>query len=251
VRHYKKAEDERYLALIRKICDKKPTYGYRRVHAVLNRALRGSGEPGVNHKRVYRIMKIHNLLLQRYTGRPNRLHEGTVITLKSNTRWCSDVFESSCWNSEKVRVAFSLDCADREVLSYIATTGGIDRDIIKDLMTEAIEYRFGAITKLPHRVQWLSDNAPAYIAHETRDFARDVGLEVCTTPFYSPESNGMAEAFIKTFKRDYVGMHELHNAVTVMQQLPLWFEDYNENHPHKGLKWMSPREYKKLMERVH
>jgi transposase InsO family protein len=62
-----------------------------------------------------------------------------VITLKSNTRWCSDVFEIACWNSEKVRVAFSLDCADREVLSYIATTGGIDRDIIKDLMTEAIE----------------------------------------------------------------------------------------------------------------
>jgi len=39
-------------------------------------------------------------------------------------------------------------------------------------------------------------------------------------------------------------MHELPDAVTVMKQLLLWFEVYNENHLHKGLKWMSPREYK-------
>ncbi|MDP7215768.1 MAG: integrase core domain-containing protein, partial [Rhodospirillales bacterium] len=22
-----------------------------------------------------------------------------------------------------------------------------------------------------------------------------------------------------------------------------WFEDYNENHPHSGLKWRSPRDF--------
>lgn len=60
----------------------------------------------------------------------------------------------------------------------------------------------------------------------------------------------MAEAFIKTFKRDYVHMNELPDAITVMEKLPLWFEDYNVNHPHRGLKMMSPREYKKLMERI-
>jgi len=84
-------------------------------------------------------VKMHNLLLQKHTGRPVRLHEGTIITLRSNMRWCSDVFEIGCWNGERVRVAFSMDCADREVLSYIATTGGINGDIVRDLMAEAIE----------------------------------------------------------------------------------------------------------------
>ena len=113
-------------------------------------------------------------------------------------------------------------------------------------MAEAIEYRFGIVDKVPQSIQWLSDNGPGYIAYETRAFAHMMGLEVCTAPYYSPQSNGMAESFVKTFKRDYVYMSELPDSLTVMENLPLWFEDYNENHPHKGLKMVSPREYVKL-----
>jgi transposase InsO family protein len=32
----------------------------------------------------------------------------------------------------------------------------------------------------------------------TRSFARDIGLEPRTTPIESPQSNGMAEAFVRT-----------------------------------------------------
>ena len=248
--HYQKPDDKKYIILIRKICDKRPTYGYRRVTAILNRQLKEKGEPGVNHKRVYRLMKIHNLLLQRHTGRPVRLHEGRIITSRSNMRWCSDGFEIACWNRERIRVAFCMDCADREVLSFIGTTGGISGNLIRDLMAEAIEYRFGIVDEVPEPIQWLSDNAPGYIAYETRSFAHMMGLEVCTTPYYSPESNGMAESFVKTFKRDYVHINELPDAIAVLEKLPEWFEDYNENHPHKGLKMMSPREYIKLNNRV-
>ena len=64
---------------------------------------------------------------------------------------------------------------------------------------------------------------------------------------YSPESNGMAEAFVKTFKRDYVAFGNLRSAQKVMELLPLWFEDYNEKAPHKGLKMLSPREYRRSL----
>jgi len=52
----------------------------------------------------------------------------------------------------------------------------------------------------------------ALSATETRDFGEKLGLLVCTTPAYSPESNGTAESFVKTFKRDYVYVNELHDA---------------------------------------
>jgi transposase InsO family protein len=172
------------------------------------------------------------------------------MTQVSNIRWCSDVFEIICWNKERLRVAFSMDCCDREVMSYVATTAGISGDMIRDLMAEAIESRFGFVDRLPHRIEWLSDNGSAYTAHETRAFAMMMGLEVRTTPVQSPESNGMAESFIKTFKRDYVHINPLHDARSVMEQLPTWFEDYNTSHPHKALKMRSPREYREFLNKL-
>ena len=40
--------------------------------------------------------------------------------------------------------------------------------------------------------------AAVYVAGETRSFARDIGFEPRTTPIESPQSNGMAEAFVRT-----------------------------------------------------
>ncbi len=53
----------------------------------------------------------------------------------------------------------------------------------------------------------------------------------------------MAESFVKTFKRDYVRCNPCPGAKTVISQLDRWFEDYNANHPHHGLKMLSPREF--------
>lgn len=152
-RYYTKAEDHGYLSLIRQITDERPTYGYRRVTALVNRHLGKYNHRRVNPKRIYRIMKMHNLLLQRHTGRPARLHEGIIMMKRSNLRWCSDVFEVACWNGDRIRVAFSMDCCDREIMSYVATTGGISGDMVRDLMAESIETSFGVVEQHPHRVQ--------------------------------------------------------------------------------------------------
>jgi Integrase core domain len=72
-----------------------------------------------------------------------------------------------------------------------------------------------------HPVEWLSDNGSAYI-----DTATALGLKLCFTPVRSPESNGIAEAFVKTFKRDYAQLSILSDAETVIALLPAWFEDY-------------------------
>jgi transposase InsO family protein len=53
----------------------------------------------------------------------------------------------------------------------------------------------------------------------------------------------MAESFVKTFKRNYVFVHARPDARTVLAQLSAWSEDYNENHPHRGLRMKSPRQF--------
>lgn len=196
----------------------------------------------VNHKRIYRLMKKSSLFLQKPHHKPQRSHDGKVETLHSNICWCSDSFSIQCVNGEKVHVAFSLDSCDREVMRYIASTIGIDGQAIRDLMLETVEYRFG-IPRVPHRIQWLSDNGSCYTARDTVAFGKQLGLDIRTTPSYSPQSNGMAEAFVKTFKRDYVYFGDLKDAQTVMEQLLGWMNDYNEKAPHKALRMLSPREF--------
>ena len=56
-----------------------------------------------------------------------------------------------------------------------------------------------------------------------------MGMVVCPTLVKSPKSNGMAEAFVKIFKRDYVQFSDLPDADAVFRVMPRCFEDYNEN----------------------
>lgn len=139
---YSKDDDARLLPLIRQICSERATNGYRRVTAHLNRALKEHNWR-VNPKRIYRIMQANNLLLAKSGHKkPERCHTGSVVTLKPDTRWCSDGFEIRCWNREVVRVVFSLDCCDREAISWSATTGSINSVMVQDLLTESVEKRF-------------------------------------------------------------------------------------------------------------
>jgi transposase InsO family protein len=90
---YAKAGDADVLGRIRALVRERPSYGYRRVTALLNRQ---PDATRLNHKRVYRLMHRNALLLPRYGARPERLHDGKVITLASDLRWCSDGFEIRC-----------------------------------------------------------------------------------------------------------------------------------------------------------
>lgn len=114
-----KLSDNELLALIKSVIAEKPTYGYRRVCSILKHRI--GAETPINHKRIYRIMKQHSLLHLPYGKRPTMVHEGKIITIRSNLRWCSDSFTIICDNGERVQVAFGLDCCDREVIGYTAT----------------------------------------------------------------------------------------------------------------------------------
>ena len=241
---YRRAEDEAVLGEIRTITDARPTYGYRRVTALLNRARRNAGAPQINHKRVFRLMRLSSMLPQPHTGRrPIRAHEGNVVAAASNQRWASDGLEIPCWNGEVVRIAFAIDTHGREIITWVATHGGgISGEMIRDMMLDCVERRFNAL-RAPLPVQWLADNGSAYTAAETTDFAAALNLVPCFTPVRSPESNGVCEAFVKTLKRDYARVNPRPNAISVLQQLPAWFKDYNNIHPHSGLRMRSPREF--------
>lgn len=182
-------DDATVLTAIRLQIGSRPTYGYRRLGAVLNRERRGRGEAIWNHKRIYRVMKTHDLLLQRYTGDgPRPVHDVRVAVDQSDRRWCSGGLEITCQSGERVRVAFTLDCCDREAIGYVATTAGISGEMVRDLFVESLESRFGAEIPPWHGIEWLTDNGSLYIAHEMQRFGHELGFAVKRTALRSPQS---------------------------------------------------------------
>jgi putative transposase len=242
--------DEELLADIRAQITELPSYGYRRACALVNRQRAAQGSARVNPKRVYRVMAAHALLLPKAPGRrqSSRPHEGTVSVQASNTRWCSDGFEIPCDSGQTVTATFAKDCCDREIMAFRAWVGkGLPGEPVREMLIEAVEKRFGAVEALPagHVLEFLSDNGGAYIAHDTRSIARQLGLTPINTPVCSPQSNGMAESFVNTFKRDYVSRMDRTDAATVLAQLQAAFEHFNEVHPHSSLRMKSPREFRR------
>ncbi|EEW2551872.1 IS3-like element IS2 family transposase, partial [Escherichia coli] len=235
-RRSRHTDDTDVLLRIHHVIGELPTYGYRRVWALLRRQAELDGMPAINAKRVYRIMRQNALLLERKPAVPpsKRAHTGRVAVKESNQRWCSDGFEFCCDNGERLRVTFALDCCDREALHWAVTTGGFNSETVQDVMLGAVERRFG--NDLPSSpVEWLTDNGSCYRANETRQFARILGLEPKNTAVRSPESNGIAESFVKTIKRDYISIMPKPDGLTAAKNLAEAFEHYNEWHPHSAL----------------
>ena len=240
---YQKPDDSEVLSEIESILETRPTYGYKRITAMINRKRRFKGLQKYNKKRIARVMDMHGLLQVKEPSVRTHEKTGKIITLHSNSRWCSDGFEIICFNGEKVYVAFTLDCHDRFAIDIVAKKLPLLATDIQHLMVRSVYKRFNR-NKAPKTIQFLSDRGSIYRASDTIECGRYLGLKSCFTRPRTPQSNGMAESFVGTIKRDYVYTSDCVDAETVLKLLPDWIKDYNEKAPHSGLGMMSPVEYK-------
>ncbi|RYF06261.1 MAG: hypothetical protein EOO77_27150 [Oxalobacteraceae bacterium] len=107
-----------------------------------------------------------------------------------------------------MRVAFALDCCDREAIGHVATTGGINAENVQDLLVASVEHRFASVNRLSKLMEWLSDNGNFNTGRDIRAFAREIGLVSCTTPMSSPQSNCMTDAQLDRAWHDMAGLRE-------------------------------------------
>lgn len=237
---YRRREDPVVHAQLKQVLRDRGSYGYRRATVMVNRTF----ATGYNRKRIQRVMRITGLALPiRGRRRNGRAHRGLIRRKGSNERWCSDVMEIACWNGEVVKLIFALDCCDREVPAFVAHARAMTGEDIRRVMRKAVFARFGT-QKLATPIQWLTDNEGIYTALETVIQAERLNLTPVTTPVASPESNGMAEAFVHTMRRDYLDGADLSTAARVLEQLPGWIEDYNTVAPHSSLGYQTPVQYR-------
>lgn len=221
------------------ITSKKSTYGTPRVRAILKR------DYGLENTKymIHRFMKEEGLLIKTNRARgTQRNHTGQISVTNPNTRWASDITSIKCWNGQKIRFTYILDCCDRSIIAWKA---GIHMQAcdIELMLQEALFNRFGDDLPKKGTLQFLHDNGPEYIEKKLVRSINDWNVENCSTPTYSPQSNGMCESFNGTFKRDYVYENCLDNPKVIYKQIQKWVDEYNNYAPHSALNMKTPNEF--------
>jgi hypothetical protein len=100
---------------IRELIQVHPTYGYRRIWALLRHQVRIV----VNRKAVYRILKLKRWFVHNRAKTPKpRVQGSRSITEKSNVRWAIDITHIPCGKDGWGHLVALVDCHDRSCIGY-------------------------------------------------------------------------------------------------------------------------------------
>lgn len=225
---------------IRELIEKHPTFGYRRLWALL----RFRDGLLINKKAVYRILKAMSWFCheRRHTPRP-RVQGRVSVAKKSNERWAVDLTHIYCGTDGWGHLAAVIDCHDREIVGYEFSLRGRAKEAERAL-EEACLARFGTLRPQGEVPVVRSDNGLVFTSRRFRAALHDYRLpQEFITP-YTPEQNGVIERFFRSLKEECVWQHNFGSFVEARQAVRRWIEHYNEDRPHQSLGYLSPREYR-------
>ena len=195
---------DRILELIKR----HPTYGYRRVWALL----RFSDGIIVTKRTVHRIITANGWQVRKrkISVRP-RVQERHRRTAMTNIRWATDITHIPCGVDGWGHLVAVIDCCDRELIGFEFALRGRAREAERTLENACIK-RFGTLRPNKTMPVIRSDNGLVFQSRRFRETCRDYKLaQEFITP-YTPEQNGIIECFIRSLKEECVWQHNFETA---------------------------------------
>jgi len=232
--------DEDLAAAIFSLIIQHPTFGYRRVWALLRF---GQGRE-VNRKKVYRIMKLKGWTThqRRVTPRP-RVRGSRSVAASSNARWAMDLTHVYCGEDGWGHLVAVIDCHDREIVGWEFALRGRAKEAERAL-EEACINRFGTLRVVGNGPVIRSDNGLVFLSKRFRQACRFYRLtQEFVTP-YTPKQNGVVERFFRSLKEECVWQHLSESYREAKSTISRWIRWYNEERPHQALGYLSPSRYR-------
>lgn len=238
--------DEELAARIHQLIQEHPTFGYRRIWALLRfrEGLR------VNRKKVQRIMQIRRwqCTQRQATPRP-RVRKSRSRTTRSNERWAMDVTHVHCGEDGWGHLVAVLDCHDREVVGWEFALRGRAKEAERALEAACIR-RFGTLRPEGETPTIRSDNGLIFQSRRFRDACRFYRLRQEYITTYTPEQNGLVERFFRSLKEECVWQHRFENFEEAYREIASWIGWYNRERPHQALGYLSPRQHREKLRLV-
>lgn len=235
--------DPQLTELIRTVINEHPTYGYRKVWAVL----RFGQKVVVNRKTVHRIMRKNRWLVHQRPSRSKpRVKQSRSRTDQSNRRWAMDITHIDCGQDGWAHLAAVIDCADREIIGWSFAFRGRAREA-EEALEEACVRRFGGRIPRSHSLTLRSDNGLVFMAKHFRQTVKRYGISQEYITPYTPEQNGMIERFFRSLKDECVYQHHFQSFEEAQAAITRWIRYYNEHRPHQALGYRSPSQVSQAM----
>jgi putative transposase len=235
--------DERALkAAIERLAAAWPTYGYRRITALLHRE-----RIQVNHKHVARLMGEMGLRGQRPVRSPRttqsahpypryrNLVDGLAI-VRPDQVWVGDITYIRL-RQEFVYLAVLMDVYSRAIRGWHLSRH-LDQTLTLSALRRALaQHR----PEIHHSDQGVQYAATAYV-----ETLQHVGTHISMAAVGEPTENGYAERLMRTIKEEEVTLHEYTDYRDAFQHLGRFLDDvYQHKRIHSALGYLTPAEFER------
>ena len=226
---------------IRDLAQARVSYGYRRLHVLLQRE-------GwlVNHKRVYRLYKEEGLIIRtkrprRHVSACRRMERATAI--KADESWSIDFMSDGLYNGQKIRLLTLVDNFTRESLAIEVDERLGGQRVVEVLMRVAED------RNLPETIRM--DNGPEFTSKILDQWAYLNGVKLDFSRPGKPTDNAFIESFNGRFRQECLNENWFLSLEDARDKVEIWREDYNRERPHGALGNITPKEYAMAMEAIN
>ncbi len=223
---------------IRDLAQARVSYGYRRLHVLLQRE-----GWGVNHKRVYGLYSKECLMLR--TKKPKRhvscqRREERPVAAGMDESRSMDFVSDELFDGRRIRLLTIVDNFTREsmVIKVAASIRGQD---VVEVLQRLKEQR-----RLPRTIR--VDNGPKFTSKRMDQWAYLNGVELDFSRPGRPTGNVLIESFNGRFRQEYLNENWFLSLEDAREKVESWRNHYNGERPHSALGNLSPREFAVLAE---
>lgn len=224
---------------IKRLARKHPRWGYRIIHALLERA-----GWSVNLKRVHRLWQ--QLKLQRRVRRKRAKKLGSKAGTSANSCvnnparfkndvWTYDFVADRTVSGSSLKWLTLVDEYTRECLALHVDRAVSGADVRRVLAR--VVGRRGA----PRRMR--SDNGSEFICEALRQWLPQQGTEPIQVAPGSPWENGYCESFNSRFRDEFLEREEFETVADAREKGEWFRREYNTVRPHSALGYKTPREF--------
>ena len=221
----------RLTAQIIEIAHARRRAGYRMIHDLLRLT-----QPGINHKRLYRLYSDAGLAVRRKAKTRRFGARVPLIAAETlNQTWSMDFVSDSLFTGRRIKCLTVVDDFSRESVQ-IAVDFGMGAGYVTRLLDEAAKFR-----GYPKAIR--TDNGPEFTARAFLAWTQSNHIEHVLIQPGCPTQNAYIESFNGSFRDECLNEHWFTSLADARNEIACWRRDYNETRPHSSIARIPPAKF--------